>query len=219
MFEEERVSIMITIPGYTNEKQTIADLKLKEGKVQLSLKIENLETVYISSKKAEYSCKRIVPSKRKNYTRSINSGTAYVSYYNHSKYGNCNLNSVLFYFDNSSLITNKKIYIRPLIYEVQNENMIPLIETPYAILLNPSQDNVLINLTNAEIRFEDNKEYLIGFEVINRDDSEKIISFRLANHRNNYTLFRANPTVPWYDFRVDGGRFSLDYEIYFDHCN
>ncbi len=169
-------SVFLSIPGYQKAKFTVNEIQKKNNSILLFPKFESLDAVLISTEVVKQTCKYTIDFKKKHYVSMISSGGSMVSYHEQKKCGTCNLNGIIFFFDNK--IIDQKTYIRPVIFELKNDENINLLETPYSILLHSGNDKLIINLSNTGIILKENHKYMIGFEMIDRENKKRKVYIR-----------------------------------------
>lgn len=215
-------SVFIQIPGYKTKYFIAEEIFLNENKIILESYIEKLEEVKISTHKTTkniFTGKK-VKFKRKYFTELVSSGASIVSSYKHLKCTDAKLKELKIFVDKSKLKINDSIFVRPLIFLQNDDNFTNLLETPYSILLRKDENQeVIIKFFNDGIQFSKDEEYLIGFEIINRNNISQKISFRAGNVKNNYSLLKGNPNAKWTKISVGKYELSIDYELYFESCN
>jgi hypothetical protein len=213
-------STNIRIPGYEPVYLTIEDIFARNNKIFLKPYFEELDQVWITDSKVKGKMlKREMKAKNKYFTELVSSGASLISTYHHKDCSGV-LQALTFYIDKTALKKTDSTYLRPLIYLLEGDNKVSLLDTPYAILIDNNQaKDVLINFANSKIPLVKDNTYLFGFEVINRDDRKEKIQIRVGNSKGNYSLLKGNPTSDWTKLSIGKEGFSIDYELYFNSCN
>ncbi len=216
LFSSKEDSILFSIPGYEKKIFNITEIENLNNKVFLRPKPELLDEVLIKAKKEpEHNYKFIRKKKKKYYSKLVSSNAAIVSTYRHKKNKEYKLQGISFYFDNETLSNNELLFIRPIIFEYSDKLNLSILENPNVIELDRETKKIIIDLSNQNIYFKNKTLYLIGFQLVNKNDVIKVISIRVLNPKKEYSLIKSSPNGDWFKQDNSGNGFSIDFELFF----
>ncbi|GIJ93772.1 hypothetical protein CAPN002_09900 [Capnocytophaga stomatis] len=172
-------------------------------------KVEILdEVVIMGHQPPKYDAKKELKGK-KYFTKLSSKDISVVS--NHYQRKEGRLVGVKFTFDASDLVSDV-IFIRPLILFEDMEEVLVL--TKQFPLKNTTKE-VIFNFSSSPILLEEKKNYLIGFEIIDKNRTQKTIKVKFITNKGSYSLLKMAPNASW--LRQDNYEkgYSLDYELFF----
>jgi hypothetical protein len=206
--ENVKDSIFIDIAGYESRKITFE--KLNQS-IYLKRKVNYLDEVMINAPDFK-NLEKFSPKIKNNYTTCfISSGGAML----------CSVD-LKRKFKNDSLIgfsvkianSKKNVFVRPMLIRVNkktNEWRF-LLQTPKTLALKENNKSLMFDLSDFKIKFNDNFDYLIGFELIDRNNTEDKVLVYGGECKNANLYLRANPMSDREE--VENLNYSLDYKLY-----
>lgn len=212
-YQTELDSFKIIIPSFEGYSYTISQIKKLNNVILLKKKSILLDEVMIISAVSKSNIFFKLKTRKKRFFDFTSPGGSIVSPYLHKKQKSNQLSSLSLFFDNSKLKPDSDIKIRLLIFK-DNNKWIPLVESPAAFYLSNDKSEINISFKNSTIAFEEGQQYLIGFELINKEkvDSVSVLSTSL---KNTLSYLKPSPNERFFQLEKDEPSFSLYYEIYF----
>lgn len=206
--ENVKDSIFIDIPGYQSRKTTFEKLNKS---IYLKRKINHLDEVIINAPDFR-NLEKFTPKIKNKYTTSfISSGGAMLCSVDLKKK-----------FKNDSLVgfkfkirTRKNdVHARPLLVKLnpKTNEWEFLLQTPKTLALKENNNSLRFDLSDFKIKFSEQFDYLIGFELIDRNNTEDKVLVYGGESKNANLYLKATPKSSW--DRIQNLNYSLDYTLY-----
>jgi hypothetical protein len=206
--ENVKDSIFIDIPGYQSRKTTFEKLNKS---IYLKRKINHLDEVIINAPDVK-NLEKFTPKIKNKYTTSfISSGGAMLCSVDLKKK-----------FKNDSLVgfkfkirTRKNdVHARPLLVKLnpKTNEWEFLLQTPKTLALKENNNSLRFDLSDFKIKFSEQFDYLIGFELIDRNNTEDKVLVYGGESKNANLYLKATPKSSWN--RIQNLNYSLDYTLY-----
>lgn len=141
------------------------------------------------------------------FTRLANNDIKMLSSHYQRKTGN--LVGIKFVFDASELKSDI-VFVRPLILK---EDMQEVIDSSKQFPLTETTKEIVFSFSTNPIKLQASTNYYIGFEILDKENTHKIIKIYAVNSKNTHSLIKT--TSNW--FRQDNAPhgYSLYYELFF----
>ncbi|CEN52458.1 hypothetical protein [Capnocytophaga canis] len=189
-------------------KKYIALLFLCVNILNAQEKIELLDEVVVMGQKLpKHATKKQL--KGKKYFVTLSNHNVLVISNHYQKRAN-DLVGMKFVFDAVELQSDT-VFVRPLLMTVNKEE---IVVSSKHFPLDYETKEVIFNFLQA-IPLKEKTNYLIGFEIVDKNRTKKVIKVQSVNTKGSYSLFKSSPTSDWW--RQDNGSqgYSLDYELFF----
>ncbi|MDO4229393.1 MAG: hypothetical protein Q4C98_06235 [Capnocytophaga sp.] len=174
-------------------------------------KVEILEeVVVIGQTPPKYDTQKELKGK-KYFTQLTSENIFVVS--NHYQKKASKLVGIKFVFDASDLKADA-VFIRPVILF---ENMEEVLTLSKRFPLTETTKEVVFNFSEAPILLEENKNYLIGFEILDENKTRKTIKVMTAVQKGSYSLLKMSPSANWMRVDNDLRGYSLNYTLFFTY--
>lgn len=168
------------------------------------------EVIVIAQQPPKYEIKKELKGK-KYLTQLASRNISVVSTY-HQK-NTMNLVGMKFWCDASDLKMEEEIiFARPLLL---SETMEIMLYSPQSFPLNNNTKEIIFSFSSNPIQLEENKTYFIGFEILDKNNTNKTIKVRALNKKKSYSLLKMNNSTDWIRQDNTPHGYSLDYELYF----
>lgn len=179
------------------------------GALTAQERVEKLgEVVVMGHQSPKHNTKKELKGK-KYFTKLSSKDILVVS--NHYQKKESRLVGIKFTFDASDLVSDV-IFIRPLILF---ENMEEITILPNEFPLKNTTQEVVFNFSSNPLLLKSKTNYLIGFEIIDKNRINKTIKVKFATTKGGYSLMKMNQNSGWLRQDNDSRGYSLDYELFF----
>jgi hypothetical protein len=209
--DEDRFKM--SIPSFEDEYYTISEIKALNNLVQLKEKAIVLDEILVTSRSKKSNILYKLKAKKQYFFNFTSPGGSIVSPYLHKTVESDTLSSISFFFDHTKIEENQDIKIRLLIFK-DDKKWKPLLESPTVFFIDSERNELNISFKNSKIIMEERQNYLLGFELINKEKSNTV-EVLSTSIKNTISYLKPSPNQKWFQLEPEKPKFSLYYEIYF----